>query len=87
MNEVEPVQDTVCSVLSDVLNESVTDLLAQPVLAAYEWDSLSSLEALSQLESRLAITLDLRSFQAVRTVEDLVSLVQRTPARTAAGQR
>jgi acyl carrier protein len=90
MNEVEPVQDTVCKILSDVLHESVADLLAQPVLAAYEWDSLSSLEALSQLESRLAITLDLRSFQAVRTIEDLVDLVssvQRPPARTAAGQR
>jgi acyl carrier protein len=87
MNEVEPVQDTVCKILSDVLHESVADLLAQPVLAAYEWDSLSSLEALSQLESRLAITLDLRSFQAVRTVQDLVDLVQRTPARTTAGQR
>ncbi len=87
MNEVEPVPDTVCKILSDVLHESVADLLAQPVLAAYEWDSLSSLEALSQLESRLAITLDLRSFQAVRTVQDLVDLVQRTPARTTAGQR
>ena len=87
MNDVEPVQDTVCRILSDVLHESVEDLLEQPVLAAYEWDSLSSLEALSQLESRLSITLDLRSFQAVRTIEDLVDLVGRTPARTTAGQR
>ena len=58
-------------------------LRQQPILAAYEWDSLSSLEALSQLESRLQISLDLRSYQAVRTVADLVALVSRMPARTA----
>ena len=55
------------NILSDVLHESVEDLHNHPVLAAYDWDSLSSLEALAQLESQLAITLDLRSYQAART--------------------
>ena len=83
MTEAAAVEDIVLDVLSDVLHEPVDGLRQQPILAAYEWDSLSSLEALSQLESRLQISLDLRSYQAVRTVADLVALVSRMPARTA----
>ena len=83
MTEAATVEDTVLDVLSDVLHEPVDGLRQQPILAVYEWDSLSSLEALSQLESRLQISLDLRSYQAVRTVADLVELVSRMPARTA----
>jgi acyl carrier protein len=84
VTEAAAVEDTVLDVLSDVLHEPVDGLRQQPVLAVYEWDSLSSLEALSQLESRLQISLDLRSYQAVRTVADLVALVSRMPARSAA---
>ena len=83
MTEAATVEDTVLDVLSDVLHEPVDGLRQQPILAVYEWDSLSSLEALSQLESRLRISLDLRSYQAVRTVADLVELVSKMPARTA----
>jgi acyl carrier protein len=83
VTEAATVEDTVLDVLSDVLHEPVDGLRQQPILAVYEWDSLSSLEALSQLESRLRISLDLRSYQAVRTVADLVELVSAMPARTA----
>ena len=83
MTEAAAVEDIVLDVLSDVLREPVDGLREQPILAVYEWDSLSSLEALSQLESRLQISLDLRSYQAVRTVADLVELVSAMPARTA----
>jgi acyl carrier protein len=83
VTEAATVEDTVLDVLSDVLHEPVDGLRQQPILAVYEWDSLSSLEALSQLESRLQISLDLRSYQAVRTVADLVELVSAMPARTA----
>lgn len=83
MTEAATVEDTVLDVLSDVLHEPVDGLRQQPILAVYEWDSLSSLEALSQLESRLQISLDLRSYQAVRTVADLVELASAMPARTA----
>jgi acyl carrier protein len=83
VTEAATVEDTVLDVLSDVLHEPVDGLRQQPILAVYEWDSLSSLEALSQLESRLQISLDLRSYQAVRTVADLVDLVSAMPARTA----
>jgi acyl carrier protein len=86
VTEAATVEDTVLDVLSDVLREPVAGLRQQPVLAVYEWDSLSSLEALSQLESRLRISLDLRSYQAVRTVADLVELVSRMPVRTTATQ-
>jgi acyl carrier protein len=83
VTEAATVEDTVLDVLSDVLHEPPDGLRQQPILAVYEWDSLSSLEALSQLESRLQISLDLRSYQAVRTVADLVELVSAMPARTA----
>jgi len=86
MSEVTSVEGTVVNILSDVLHESVEDLRNHPVLAAYDWDSLSSLEALAQLESQLGITLDLRSYQAARTISDLVELVRHAGALTT-GQR
>lgn len=86
MSEVTSVEGTVVSILSDVLHESVEDLRNHPVLAAYDWDSLSSLEALAQLESQLGITLDLRSYQGARTISDLVELVGHAGA-LATGQR
>ena len=70
-----PIEAVVLNTLSGVLNESVGDLLGQPVLAVHEWDSLASLEVLSQLESQLGVTLDLRTYHAARTVEDLIGLV------------
>ena len=85
---VASIEATVLNVLSDVLNESLGDLRAQPVLAAHEWDSLASLEVLSQLESRLGINLDLRRYHDVRTLDDLIDLVETAVAsRTAAGRR
>jgi len=83
MTEVASLTDTVLDVLSDVLGVSVGQLQEHPVLAAYEWDSLSSLEALAQLEGRLRIVLDLRAYQAVRTVAELVELADRSPRRGA----
>lgn len=86
MSESASVERTVVNILSDVLHESVEDLRNHPVLAAYDWDSLSSLEALAQLESQLGVTLDLRSYQAARKIDDLVDLVQHAGAMTT-GQR
>ena len=67
---------TVLEILALVLDEPAHALTTQPVLAAHDWDSLASLEALAQLESRFAINLDLRSFHAARTVDDMVGLVE-----------
>jgi acyl carrier protein len=58
-----------------VLGEPEAALRDQPVLAAHDWDSLASLEALAQLESRYDICLDLRAYHAARRVQDLVALV------------
>jgi acyl carrier protein len=87
MSEPTEVQQTVLTILSDVLRVSVDDLRQHPVLAAYQWDSLSMLEALAQLESSLGVSLDLRYYQQARTVDDLLSLIAESSAGTPAGQR
>ncbi|HEV3357699.1 MAG TPA: phosphopantetheine-binding protein [Pseudonocardiaceae bacterium] len=75
MADMDHVDDIVLSTLSEVLTEPVEDLLAQPVLAGHEWDSQLQLEALAQLEHRLGITLDLRTYHGARTVGDLIEIV------------
>jgi acyl carrier protein len=75
MPDDDEVRSAVLEILSDLLNEPVPALLRQPVLAAHHWDSMTSLEALAQLESLFGLELDLRSFHAVRTVDELVGLV------------
>jgi acyl carrier protein len=82
MNDTPTVEATVLQVLRDVLDEPVERLTAQPVLAVYGWDSVALLEALALIESALGVTLDLRSYQAARTVADLVELVLRAPKKT-----
>jgi len=71
-----PVEAIVLDILSDVLNESADDLCERPILASHSWDSMASLEALAQFEHRFGVTLDLRSFHAVRTVDAMVVLVE-----------
>lgn len=84
MSDSASVEQTVLGILSGVLDETVEDLRARPVLASHEWDSISSLDALSQLESTLDVTLDLRAFHAARTVDDIVALVTPAPLRAEA---
>jgi acyl carrier protein len=74
MSSQVSVGATVLEILSEVLEEPVDDLRKEPVLAAHDWNSLVSLEVLAQLESQLDVVLDLRSFHAVRTVDDLIGL-------------
>jgi len=76
MSDPVPVESTVLAVLEDVLGEPAASLRAQPVLAAHDWNSVASLEVLAQLESRLGVVLDLRSYHGVRTLDDLVRLVE-----------
>jgi acyl carrier protein len=87
MSEPTEVQQTVETILSDVLRVPVDDLRQQPVLATYQWDSLNMLEALAQLESSFGVSLDLRFYQQARTVDDLLSLIAETSAGTPAAQR
>jgi acyl carrier protein len=76
MNNDSPIDDVVLDILSDVLQTSVDEFQAEPALAAHAWTSLASLEVLAQLETELGIVLDLRAFNAVRTVTALIELVQ-----------
>jgi len=87
MSEQTEVQQTVLTILSDVLRVSEEDLRQQPVLASYQWDSLAMLEALAQLESSLGVSLDLRFYQQARTVDDLLALIAESSTGTPAGQR
>lgn len=87
MAQMTDIEATVLEILGEVLGEAEGELRAQPVLATHEWDSLASLEALSQLESRLRVTLDLRAYHAARTIEDLVDLVATAVATQAAAGR
>jgi len=75
MSDAEPPGPAVLDILVEVLGESADDLRGNPVLATYDWNSITSLLALAQLESRFDVTLDLRALHAARTVDDLVGLV------------
>jgi acyl carrier protein len=86
MNDRTETETAVLDTLADVLDESAGDLRAQPVLAAHEWDSQASLEVLSQLERRLDITLDLRTYHGARTIEDLIDIVVAAGSKPAVGQ-
>jgi acyl carrier protein len=81
MTDTACVSAIVLSALSEILREPEADIRAQPVLAAHDWDSVTSLEVLAQLEGQLEVTLDLRAYHAARTFDDLIDLV------TAAGRR
>jgi len=87
MDDRAAIDAAVLNMLSEVLDESVGDLRAQPVLAVHEWDSLASLEVLSQLESRLGVALDLRAYHDARTVQDLIDLVAQAVAANATAGR
>ncbi|MGW3009365.1 acyl carrier protein [Streptomyces sp. NPDC001219] len=75
MSELAATRLAVLETLGQVLETPVDDLRANPVLATHAWDSLRSLEALTLLEDRLGVDFDLRSFNAARTVDDLVHLI------------
>lgn len=75
MTDMASPEPQVLDILSGVLDVPVEELRTRPALAAHHWDSLSSLEALGQLEQRFGIRLDLRDFGAVRTVDEMVALV------------
>jgi len=70
------VEETVLETLSQVLDEPVEDLRAQPKLAAHDWDSLRSLDTLSQLENKLGLSFDLRAFNSANTIDDLIALAE-----------
>lgn len=74
MSAPTSVEHTVLDVLSQILHTTADELRAQPALSSHDWDSLSSLEALAQLESVLGVRFDLRAFSAAVTVDDVIAL-------------
>jgi acyl carrier protein len=72
---VEEIGETVVAVIGDVLGCSPQDLRDQPLLAAHDWDSITSLEALAQLESGFKVKLELRDFHAARTADEMTALI------------
>lgn len=74
-NTVEEIGASVLGVVGDVLGLDPRELREQPVLAVYDWDSISSLEALAQLESGFQVRLELRDFHAARTTDDIAALI------------
>jgi len=87
MTDMDDTASVVLNTLSEVLNKPIGELRAHPVLATHGWDSLASLEVLSQLESRLAVTLDLRDYHAAHTVTALIDLVAAAATTSAAAGR
>lgn len=81
MSTSATIEEQIVGILADVLGEPVTALADDPVLAAHHWDSLTSLEALAQLESRFGLTLDLQRFHAAHTVGELTALVRAEASR------
>ena len=86
MMDPQVIENAVVDILCDVLGEPPGALLGNPELARYEWDSVSSLDALAQIERRFAVTLDLRAYNGIRSVQDLVDLVLGTVAAPAGAQ-
>ena len=75
MTTRDSAASAVRTVISDVLNEPAEEFSDETILAWHGWDSLAALEVLAQLENQLSITLDLRLFNAARTVGDVIKLV------------
>lgn len=86
MSNGSQIDTIVLDILSEVLRESADEFHAQPELAAHAWTSLASLEVLAQLEDQLGIELDLRAFNAVRTVHVLIEFARAAVGAAAAAE-
>lgn len=76
MSRIDNQRESVCEVLSNVLNIPVSQLHADPVLVSHGWDSIVSLNALVQLEKTFGVRFDLTRFHAVRSADDVAALVE-----------
>lgn len=82
MSTRDSAASAVRTVISEVLNEPAEEFGDDTILAWHGWDSLAALEVLAQLENQLSITLDLRLFNAARTVGDVIDLVGQQAAES-----
>ncbi|MDL4774175.1 MULTISPECIES: acyl carrier protein [Thermomonosporaceae] len=75
MDDKDVIEKTVTAIIEEVLGEPPGTVGKEEPLAARDWDSTASLEALAQLESRFGISLDLRRFHTARTIGQMADLV------------
>lgn len=75
MIDTTSAEPDVLRVLSEILEVPGEELRARPELAAHQWDSMTSLEALCCLERQFSVRLDLQVFNRSRTVWDMVALI------------
>jgi hypothetical protein len=75
MSDRDSIEAAIVDILGGVLDKPATTLRGHPVLAAYGWNSLASLEAFARMERHLQVTLDLHQYHEARTIDDLVGLV------------
>ena len=69
--------DAVIGVLADVLNTDRAALNSDTEFGSLEdWDSMAALELLIQLESELRLKMNLQNYNELRTVGQLIELVE-----------
>jgi acyl carrier protein len=79
---VSDAGDAVIGVLADVLNTDRVALNSDTELGSLEdWDSMAALELLIQLESELRLKVNLQNYNELRTVGQLIELVEAELAR------
>jgi acyl carrier protein len=64
--------EAVLDILSEVLEVPAERIAALPDLREHGWSSLSALEALTRLENYFDCKVDLRSFTAATTCQDVL---------------
>ncbi|GAA4079470.1 acyl carrier protein [Nonomuraea soli] len=69
---------TVVEILSGVLETTPDALVEEPLLGAYDWDSVAILEALVALEGAFGVEIDLQALHHQLTAGDLIELVRAT---------
>ncbi|HEX4703410.1 MAG TPA: acyl carrier protein [Pseudonocardiaceae bacterium] len=71
------VGEAVIGVLADVLDTEIAAVTPDTEFSSLEdWDSMAALEVLMQLESELQLQLNLRNYNELRTVGDLIGLAE-----------
>lgn len=74
--------NVVIGVLADVLNTDRVALNRDTEFGSIEdWDSMAALELLIQLESELRLKMNLQNYNELRTVGQLIELVEAQLAR------
>jgi acyl carrier protein len=72
------------SAMADVLDADRGDLSEETVLTDENWDSLAHLAAISAIDERYGVTVPAKELTGVRTLGELMSLIERSLAAQSA---